>query len=81
MALLSINMAILLQEATLAVAAVQKKKRDQENAPCVVPGTKSKNNFSSKLVYSMKLHPGSLMENPGMAAKKFLSPKLKVTNF
>lgn len=69
MALLSINLEILLQEATLAVAAVQKKKRDQKNAPCVVPGTKSRNNFSRKLVYSMKLHPGRLMENPGVAAK------------
>lgn len=73
MALLSINMTILLQEATLAVAAVQKKKRDQKNAPCVVPGTKSRNKFSRKLVNCMKLHPGRLMENPGVAPKKFLS--------
>lgn len=60
MAFLSINIQLLLQEATLAVAAVQKNKRDQKNAPCVVTGTKSRGNFSRKLIHSMKLHQGRL---------------------
>ncbi|KAL8110329.1 uncharacterized protein LOC141671079 isoform X2 [Apium graveolens] len=38
------------EEATLAVAAVQKKKRDQKNAR-VVPGTKSRNKFSRERIF------------------------------
>lgn len=57
------------EEATLAVAAVQKKKRERTNAPCAVLGTKSRNHFSSKSVHSSKLRPGRLMKNPGVADK------------
>lgn len=49
-----------LQEATLAVAAVEKKKRQIRGA-CVVSGTKSNNQFSRKSVQCNKLRPGRCM--------------------
>lgn len=48
------------EEATLAVAAVEKKKREQKGAKC-------RSRSSRKSVHSIELRPGTPINNPGLA--------------
>lgn len=54
-----------LQEATRAVAAVEKRKKEQTVAVPIV--LKNKNHVSRKSVLSVKLRPGTPACNPGVA--------------
>ncbi|KAJ9166712.1 hypothetical protein P3X46_021419 [Hevea brasiliensis] len=46
------------EEATLAVAEAERKKREQSGASCVVSGTMNRNSSSRKSVPSINLHSG-----------------------
>ena len=62
------------QEATLAVAAVEKKKRERNGAgtATATAGTKNRNRSSRKLVHSIELRPGRPFNSPGVADTSFL---------
>lgn len=55
------------EEATLAVAAVERKKREQNGAASVISETESRNHSSRKSVHNIMLHPGRSMKRPGVA--------------
>lgn len=63
------------EEATLAVVAVEKKKREQNGAGAVTTGAKNRNRSSRKLVHSIELRPGMPLNSPGVA-DPFFSPVL-----
>ena len=66
------------QEATLAVAAVEKKKRERNGAgdanatATATAGTKNRNRSFRKSVHSIELHPGRPFNSPGVADTSFL---------
>ncbi|KAF8404047.1 hypothetical protein HHK36_008924 [Tetracentron sinense] len=63
------------EEATLAVAAVERKKREQNGAACAIYGAKNRNQSSRKSAHSVELLPGERIFRVGSIRYKMDSSK------
>eukprot|EP00257_Ricinus_communis_P017037 XP_015575379.1 uncharacterized protein At1g21580 isoform X2 [Ricinus communis] len=63
------------EEATLAVAEAERKKRERFGASHVDTGTKNRNSSSRKAVHSLKLHPGERIFRIGSVRYKMDSSR------